>query len=180
MNAHALSVLEFPRVRELVAERAATGAGAAKVRSLEPRHDREWLEQEHSRVSAMRSLVESEAGWRSEAIPDIEQGLSRLRVEGATLQATELFSIGRLLSTPPSTSRRPLRESGGTRPGIDMLAPTASVTLPRRWTTSRLESRSALTVKSGFTSSSIVISPNRRSNIFAALRDRISATRGSV
>ena len=61
-----------------------------------------------------------------------------------------------------------------------MLAPTASVTLPRRWTTSLLESRSALTVKSGFASSSIVISPNRRSNIRAALRERISATRGIV
>ena len=98
MNSHALSVLEFARVRELVAGRAATGAGAARVRALEPRHEREGLEQEHSRVAAMRSLVESEHGWRSEAIPDIEQGLSRLRVEGATLQAAELFSIGTLLS----------------------------------------------------------------------------------
>ena len=91
-----------------------------------------------------------------------------------------IASIGRLFSTPPSTSRRPLRESGGTSPGIDMLAPTASVRLPRRWTTSLLESRSALTVKSGFASSSIVSSPNRRSNIRAALRERIRATRGSV
>ena len=61
-----------------------------------------------------------------------------------------------------------------------MLAPTASTTLPRRWTTSLLERRSALTVKSGFASSSIVSSPKSRSSIRPALRERISATRGSV
>ena len=61
-----------------------------------------------------------------------------------------------------------------------MLAPTASITLPRRWTTRRLVTRSALTVNSGFASSSIVSSPNNRSNIRAALRERISATRGIV
>jgi DNA mismatch repair protein MutS2 len=98
MNAHALAVLEFPRVRELVAERAATAAGAARVRALEPRTDAEWLEQEHARVAAVRSLVESENGWRSEAIPDVGDALSRLRVEGATLQPLELAGIGRLLS----------------------------------------------------------------------------------
>jgi DNA mismatch repair protein MutS2 len=98
MNGHALSVLEFGRVRDLVAERAGTSAGAAKVRLLEPRHEREWLEQEHSRVAAMRSLVDSEGGWRSEPIPEVGDGLNRLRVEGATLQPPELSAIGRLLT----------------------------------------------------------------------------------
>ena len=98
MNKHALGVLEFSRVRELVAERAATSVGALRVRSLEPRHDAEWLEQEQSRVSAVRSLIQSEGGWRSEPIPDVGEALQRLRVAGATLQALELFAIGRLLT----------------------------------------------------------------------------------
>jgi len=99
MNAHALSVLEFGRVRDLVAERAATGAGAAKVRALEPRHETDWLELEHSRVAAMRSLVESDSGWRSEPIPEIAEGLQRLRVAGATLHVGELAAIGKLLTS---------------------------------------------------------------------------------
>jgi DNA mismatch repair protein MutS2 len=98
VNAHALSVLEFARVRELVAERAGTSAGAGKVRELEPRHEREWLELEHSRVSAMRSLVESEGGWRSEPNPVLGDALIRMRA-GATLQPPELFAIGRLLTS---------------------------------------------------------------------------------
>jgi DNA mismatch repair protein MutS2 len=99
MNAHALVVLEFGRVRDLVAERAATGGGAAKVRALEPRQDTDWLELEHARVSAMRSLVESDAGWRSEPIPEVRQALERLRVAGATLQVSELAAIGQLLTS---------------------------------------------------------------------------------
>jgi DNA mismatch repair protein MutS2 len=99
VNSHALGVLEFSRVRDLVAERAATAAGAAVVRALEPRHDGEWLNAEHSRVSAMRSLVESDAGWRSERIPDIGTGLQRLKVAGATLQAGELLAVGQLLAS---------------------------------------------------------------------------------
>ena len=97
MNKHALSVLEFGRVRDLVAERAGTSAGAAKVRSLEPSHDVSWLELEQSRVTAMRNLVESEAGWRSEPIPEIADALNRLRVLGAVLQIHELAAIGKLL-----------------------------------------------------------------------------------
>jgi DNA mismatch repair protein MutS2 len=99
MNAHALSVLEFGRVRELVAERAGTSAGASRVRALEPRHDVEWLEQEQARVTAMRTLMESESGWRSEPIPEIAEALIRLRVAGATLQVAELAAIGNLLAS---------------------------------------------------------------------------------
>ena len=61
-----------------------------------------------------------------------------------------------------------------------MLAATASVIRPRRWTTTGLDSRSALTVNSGFAVSSISPSPNTRSSIAVALRDRIRETRGSV
>ena len=99
MNSHALAVLEFNRACELVAERAGTAAGADKVRALEPRHEREWLELEHARVTAMRSLVESEGGWRSERIPGIGDGLTRLAVEGATLPVAELAAIGTLLTS---------------------------------------------------------------------------------
>jgi DNA mismatch repair protein MutS2 len=99
MNAHALAVLEFERVRELVAGRAGTRAGAAVVRALVPRHETDWLEMEQSRVAAMRSLVESDAGWRTEPIPEVADALNRLRVAGATLQVPELAAIGRLLAS---------------------------------------------------------------------------------
>jgi DNA mismatch repair protein MutS2 len=97
MNGHALAVLEFSRVRELVAGFAATNAGADAVRRLEPRHETGWLDLEHSRVAALRSLVEAEGGWRSEPIPDARAALERLGIAGASLQVAELAAIGQLL-----------------------------------------------------------------------------------
>jgi DNA mismatch repair protein MutS2 len=122
MNTHALAVLEFARVRELVAERAATSAGAATVRGLEPRSEPEWLELEHARVTAMRSLVEAEGGWRSEPIPDIMTGLERLRVMGASMQVNELAAIGQLLASSRLT-RTALSRAEAPAVAISLLRP---------------------------------------------------------
>src|SRR4051812_1717834 len=58
-----------------------------------------------------------------------------------------MTSTGKLSSTPPSTSSRSPATTGGTRPGSDMLAPTASQSGPERWTTGSAATRSALTQK---------------------------------
>ena len=97
MNHHALSVLEFPRVLDVVADRASSSLGAAAVRALRPRTDREWLAAELARVQAMRSLLSSEGGWNPEVIPDVTQALARLRLGGATLEGAQLTSIATLL-----------------------------------------------------------------------------------
>ena len=97
MNQHALGVLEFDAALALAAGYASSSPGAARVRELRPRSDREWIEREHARVSAMRSLVEGEAAWFPQHIPDVRAALSRLRVEGASLSGVELFEIRNLL-----------------------------------------------------------------------------------
>ncbi|MDE3128977.1 MAG: hypothetical protein KGL38_13285, partial [Gemmatimonadota bacterium] len=83
MNAHALAVLEFPRVLDLVAERATSAPGAARVRGLQPRTDREWLDAEHARVAAVRALRGGEPRWYPEPIPELSAALNRLRVIGS-------------------------------------------------------------------------------------------------
>jgi len=97
VNHHALSVLEFPRVLDVVADRASSTLGAIAVRALRPRTDREWLAAELARVQAMRSLLGSEGGWNPEPIPDVKQALARLRLAGATLEGTQLTAIATLL-----------------------------------------------------------------------------------
>ena len=62
MNRHALAVLEFPRVLDEVAGRATSELGAEHVRSLAPQTDRQWIEREHARTAAVRSLRASVAG----------------------------------------------------------------------------------------------------------------------
>jgi len=109
MNAHALGILEFPRLLAFVAGRAHSAPGAAAVRALVPRTDRAWIEQEQSRVAAMRSLVSSETGWITEAIPELAEALKRLRIEGLAWSALELLQGATLLRSSRRT-REALRD----------------------------------------------------------------------
>lgn len=103
VNSHALAVLEFPRVLDVVADRASSVLGASEVRALRPRTDREWLAAELARVQAMRTLLGAEGGWSPDAIPDVRQALSRLRIDGAALEGTQLTGIATLLRSSRRT-----------------------------------------------------------------------------
>ncbi len=108
MNSHALRVLELPEVLSLVAGRAATAAGAARVRALSPTTDRVWIERELARVSAMRAMSAGEDGFRPEPIPELGDSLAKLRVEGTVWTAAELLAGCKLLRS----SRRTHEELG--------------------------------------------------------------------
>ncbi len=103
MNAHALGILEFPRLLAHVAGRANSAPGAAAVRALEPRTDRVWIEAEHARVGAMRALVASDAGWISEPLPDLAASLKRLRIAGLSWTVDELVQSVTLLRSSRRT-----------------------------------------------------------------------------
>ncbi|HEX8726744.1 MAG TPA: Smr/MutS family protein [Gemmatimonadaceae bacterium] len=109
MNVHALAVLEFPRVLDLVAGRAGSALGAASVRALGPRTDRAWLDAEHARVAAMRAMREGEHPWHPEPVPDVVAPLGRLRVTGSRWSAEELRMGGQLLRSARLT-REALRD----------------------------------------------------------------------
>ena len=97
MNHHALGVLEFSAALDLVAGNASSALGAERMRELVPSSDRAWIEREHSRVAAMRNLIEGDARWRPQRIVDIRPSLARLRVEGAALSAHDFLSVREFL-----------------------------------------------------------------------------------
>ncbi len=109
MNAHALAVLEFSRVLDLVADRAASALGAERVRTLAPQTDRTWLDAEHTRVGAVRALRDGEHPWHPEPVPDLRAALARLRVAGSRWTADELRQGGQLLRSSRLT-REALRD----------------------------------------------------------------------
>ncbi len=109
MNAHALGILELPRLLAHVAGRAHSAPGAAAVRALVPSTDRRWIESEQQRVTAMRALVESDAGWISEAIPELADPLKRLRIDGVSWSALELLQ-GAILLRSSRRTRDALRD----------------------------------------------------------------------
>jgi len=97
MNAHALSVLQFPAVLAAVAGYASSSLGAARVRALEPMGTVARAERELARVAAMRALVGSDEGWQAYPIPDVDTALARLRIEGTRLDGRELHHAATLL-----------------------------------------------------------------------------------
>jgi DNA mismatch repair protein MutS2 len=126
MNAHALSVLEFPRVLEVVAGFAASDLGAARVRSLTPTTDSAVLDREHARVAAVRETLGGDDPWRPDPVPDLNGPLTRLRVIGSLWSGLELISAATLLRSSRRTQQR-LRDPK--RPAIvrAMLAPLLDV-----------------------------------------------------
>jgi DNA mismatch repair protein MutS2 len=100
---HALTVLEFPRVLEVVAGYAHSSLGAARVMALMPSQALDLVRAEHARVEAMRSLVTSDDGWAGEPIPDLTAALARLRISGTVLDGLSLRDAGRLLGSARRT-----------------------------------------------------------------------------
>jgi DNA mismatch repair protein MutS2 len=109
MNAHALGILEFPRLLELVAERAASAPGAARVRALVPSSDLSWLETEHRRVAAVRSMLGGDPAWSPEPVPELGGPINRLRVIGSVWSGPELVA-GALLMRSARRTRDALRD----------------------------------------------------------------------
>jgi len=115
VNAHALGILEYPRLLDVVAGFAASALGAARVRALAPRSDLPWLETEHRRVGAVRGLLDGDLPWSPEPVPDLEAALHRLRVSGIMWTSHELLAAAVLLRSARRT-REALRDER--RPAI--------------------------------------------------------------
>ena len=109
MNAHALGILEYPRLLDVVAGFAASALGAARVRALAPRDDLPWLETEHRRVAAVRGLLGGDLPWHPEPVPELAAALQRLRVTGIMWTSHELLAAAVLLRSSRRT-REALRD----------------------------------------------------------------------
>jgi len=115
VNAHALGILEYPRLLDVVAGFAASALGAARVRTLAPRSDLGWLETEHRRVGAVRGLLGGDLPWHPESVPELAGALQRLRVAGTMWTSHELLAAAVLLRSARRT-REALRDER--RPAI--------------------------------------------------------------
>ena len=109
MNAHALGILEYPRLLDVVAGFASSALGGARVRALAPRADLPWLEAEHRRVAAVRGLVGGDLPWHPEPVPEVEAPLQRLRVAGILWTSHELLA-GAVLLRSSRRTREALRD----------------------------------------------------------------------
>lgn len=94
---HALDVLEFDQVLELVAREAFSEAGAARLLRSTPLSDRDVADRELESVDELRGLLEAE-GWQPARLPRADRPLERLRAGAAALDAEDLLSCAAVLA----------------------------------------------------------------------------------
>ncbi|HKT09203.1 MAG TPA: endonuclease MutS2 [Gemmatimonadaceae bacterium] len=130
MNRHTLAVLEFPAVLAVVAERAASPLGAARVRALAPLDDRAAIAQTLERVAAVRALLPGSDGFRPEPIPPLEESLARLRAAGSVWSGEELVA-GALLLRSSRLTRAVLTDARRPAAALAVLAALAAALVDR-------------------------------------------------
>ena len=114
-RSHALDVLEFDRVMELVARRATSELGAELVRARRPSGVPAEVRRRLDAAAEMKTFLEESDSWAPPPIPDVRTVLERLRIEGSVLDEEGLLGIARLLAAG-RTARRALPEHEATFP----------------------------------------------------------------
>ena len=102
MGPASLELLEYASLKEIVGRNVSTGPARRLLEALGPSTDREELEAALTEVAeAMRWLGEANSpgnaakgsAVRFTGLPDVEQAVGRLRIEGAGLDGKELYDL---------------------------------------------------------------------------------------
>jgi len=94
MNEHALSLLDFYRIRDDVIGYALSEEGAARLRSTLPSGDPAAVADEKDRVEAPRRLIRDGRAAPSGGFAPVGEALRVAAKEGASLQIEELWALG--------------------------------------------------------------------------------------
>src|SRR5262245_7095588 len=96
MNAHSLRVLEFEKVRESLVERAASAAGARRLRRIIPTADGREISRRLGCVSEIRRVLE-DSEFPIGGLPDLGATLEDAEPEGAILPGAGIAPVARSL-----------------------------------------------------------------------------------
>lgn len=98
MNLHVLTLLEFPKVCQLVADRTHSPRGRELALSLHPGSDRNAVLADLDLVLQMRDLWIAGLDPGPIEVADLDAHLGRLRLEGNLLEPADLMILGRFLA----------------------------------------------------------------------------------
>jgi DNA mismatch repair protein MutS2 len=86
-------VLEFDSLRELVRGYAASDLGRARVASLQPSVDMEWIQKQQRLTSDIREFRRVGGSFEFAGLIDVSRLLDKARIEGAVLEALEIRDV---------------------------------------------------------------------------------------
>jgi DNA mismatch repair protein MutS2 len=95
MDWHSLDVLEFHKVKEMLAEESSSALGLDLIRDLHPSSNLEDILESLQETSEMRALLSE--GFSLEGIVDIRESVRSASIEGAILSSKELGDIARTI-----------------------------------------------------------------------------------
>jgi DNA mismatch repair protein MutS2 len=96
MNEQSFGVLEYDKLRALVRRGAQTPVGRARVERLAPLDNQEDVRRALDAVAECVELRRSSGAWSFSELADPAESISRLRIEGATLEPLPLLELARL------------------------------------------------------------------------------------
>ena len=99
IDAHSLKVLEFPRVREIVAGFTLSPYGKEYADNIRPMFDRQLIERALRESSQMRDIIRFEEAMPLQQIEDISEHIEKARVEGIHLEPKSLLIVRIFLDT---------------------------------------------------------------------------------
>jgi DNA mismatch repair protein MutS2 len=113
-------VLEFDSLRELLRGFAPSPLGKARVESLAPSTDSDWIQRQQTLASEIREFRRVGGRFDFSALTDISSLLAKSRIAGAALETTELRDVVAVVdraaewrhisSNPPAAMRSEWRE----------------------------------------------------------------------
>jgi DNA mismatch repair protein MutS2 len=99
VSRHALQVLEFPRVLDVVAGFASSDLAKERLRALSPSGDLTSLNRELERVGALMRFTEEKPTWGMPPVPDAGSALQLLVADGAVLEPVQIHAVAVLLGS---------------------------------------------------------------------------------
>jgi len=96
MNERTLRVLEFDKVREMLAEQASSSLGQERARRLRPHTDKARIQRWLDETSEARRVMETAGSWPLGGLQDIRPALHQAAI-GGILEAAELRRVGDLV-----------------------------------------------------------------------------------
>jgi len=96
MHDQAFAILEFNSLRALVSRNAQTDMGRARIEAVSPVDDFPALQRELDATGECIELRKRGARFSFESVTDPAEPLSRLRIEGAALEALALLDLARI------------------------------------------------------------------------------------
>jgi DNA mismatch repair protein MutS2 len=98
MDEHTLKVLEFDKIKKMLASRCLSDWGKELCVSLFPCRDKETTEKEIRETSELKDILLYEERFPLAPIRDVRESLKKAGIEGIHLEPRELLNIGEMLA----------------------------------------------------------------------------------